>query len=189
MATVDQLDAAHETLQPLVAAVGSDQWSAPTPCGDWDVRKLLGHIVGGNQVFAAAVGGIPLEQARQALAGDPLGPDPVLAYAESAAAVAAAFGEPGALERSVTIPLGTVPAVAALHLRIVEALVHGWDLARATGRTVSYPDDVVEQEIAFSREFLGRIPPDREPFAPSRPVPADAVPLDRLVALLGRDPN
>jgi uncharacterized protein (TIGR03086 family) len=67
--------------------------------------------------------------------------------------------------------------------------VHGWDLARATGRTVSYPDDVVEQEIAFSREFLGRIPPDREPFAPSRPVPADAAPLDRLVALLGRDPN
>jgi uncharacterized protein (TIGR03086 family) len=189
VATVDQLDAAHETLQPLVAAVGSDQWSAPTPCGDWDVRTLLGHVVGGNQVFAAAVGGIPLEQARQALAGDPLGPDPVLAYAESAAAVAAAFREPGALERSVTIPFGTVPAAAALHLRIVEALVHGWDLARATGRTVSYPDDVVEQEIAFSREFLGRIPPDREPFAPSRPVPADAAPLDRLVALLGRDPN
>ena len=182
MATVDQLDAAHETLQPVVASVGSDQWSAPTPCGDWDVRTLLAHVVGGNRVFAAAVGGVPLGQARQALAGDPLGPDPVLAYAESAAAVAAAFREPGALERSVTIPFGTVPAAAALHLRVVEALVHGWDLARATGRTVSYPDDVVEQEIAFSREFVGLVPPDRTPFAPPHP-------LDRLVALLGRDPS
>jgi uncharacterized protein (TIGR03086 family) len=76
-----------------------------------------------------------------------------------------------------------------LHLRIAEALVHGWDLARATGRTVSFPDDVVEQEIAFSREFLPRVPPDRAPFGPSRPVPDDAAPLDRLVALLGRDPN
>jgi uncharacterized protein (TIGR03086 family) len=187
--TVEQLDAVHETLQPLVAAVGSDQWTAPTPCGDWDVRGLVGHVVGGNRVFAAAVGGVPLEQARQALAGDPLGPEPVVAYAESAAAVAAAFREPGALERSVTIPFGTVPAAVALHLRIVEALVHGWDLARATGRTVSYPDDVVEQEIAFSREFLGRVPPDREPFAPSRPVADDAPPLDRLVALLGRNPH
>jgi uncharacterized protein (TIGR03086 family) len=189
VATVEQLDSVHETMQPLVAAVGTDQWSAPTPCGDWDVRRLLAHVVGGNRVFAAALGGAPLEQARQALAGDPLGEDPVVAYAESAAAVAAAFRAPGALERPVTIPFGTVPGAVALHLRIVEVLVHGWDLARATGRTVSYPDDVVGQEIAFSREFLPRVPPDRAPFGPSRPLPDDAPPLDRLVALLGRDPR
>jgi uncharacterized protein (TIGR03086 family) len=189
VATVDQLDSVYETLQPLVAAVGSDQWDAPTPCGDWDVRRLLGHVVGGNQAFAAALGGASLAEARQALAGDPLGADPVVAYAESAAAVAAAFRAPGVLERPVTVPFGTVPGSVALHLRIVEALVHGWDLARATGRTISFPDDVVEQEIAFSQEFLGRIPPGREPFRPSVPVPGDAPPLDRLVALLGRDPH
>ena len=101
----------------------------------------------------------------------------------------AAFRAPGALDRPVTVPFGTVPGEAALHLRIVEVLTHGWDLARATGRTVSFPDDVVEQEIAFSRRALPMIPPERAPFAPSRPVPADAAPLDRLVALLGRDPS
>jgi uncharacterized protein (TIGR03086 family) len=189
VATVEQLESVHATMQPLVAAVGSDQWSAPTPCGDWDVRALLAHVVGGNRVFAAALGGAPLEEARQALAGDPLGPDPAGAYAESAAALAAAFQAPGALERPVTIPFGTVPGAVALDLRVVEVLVHGWDLARATGRTVSFPDDVVEQEIAFSREFMQRVPPDREPFGPSRPVADDAPPLDRLVALLGRDPH
>jgi len=189
MATVEQLDSVHATVQPLVAAVGSDQWSAPTPCGDWDVRRLLGHLVGGNRLFAAALGGVSLEQARQALAGDPLGADPAAAYADAAAEVAAAFRELGAPERPVTIPFGTVPATVALHLRIAEALVHGWDLARATGRTVRFPDDVVEQELAFSREFVGRIPPGRQPFAPPRSAPDDAPPLDRLVALLGRDPS
>jgi uncharacterized protein (TIGR03086 family) len=189
VATVEQLDSVHATVQPLVAAVGSDQWSAPTPCADWDVRALVTHLVGGNLVFAAAVRGVPLAEARQALAGDPLGDDAPAAYAAAAAEVAAAFRSSGGLERTVTIPFGTVPATVALHLRIAEALVHGWDLARATGRTVSFPDDVVEQEIAFSREFLPRVPPDRAPFGPSRPAPDDAPPLDQLVALLGRDPH
>jgi uncharacterized protein (TIGR03086 family) len=189
VATVEQLESVYATMRPLVAAVGSDQWSAPTPCGDWDVRTLLGHVVGGNLVFAAAACGATLAEARQALAGDPLDPDPDAAYARAAEAVAVAFREPGALDRPMTIPFGTVPGSVGLHLRIVEALVHGWDLARATGRTVAYPDDVVEQEIAFSREFLPRVPPDRQPFGASRPVAADAPPLDRLVALLGRDPH
>jgi uncharacterized protein (TIGR03086 family) len=189
VATVDQLDSVHAVVEPLVAAVASDQWGAPTPCADWDVRALVTHLVGGNRLFAAALGGAPLEQARQALAGDPLGADPAAAYADSAAEVAAAFRAHGTSDRPVTIPFGTVPATVALHLRIAEALVHGWDLARATGRTVSFPDDVLEQEIAFSREFLPRVPPDRQPFGQSRPVTDDAPPLDRLVALLGRDPR
>ena len=189
MATVEQLESVHATMRPLVAAIGSDQWSAPTPCGDWDVRGLLAHVVGGNRVFAAALRGVPLAEARRALSGDPLGPDPAAAYGQAAEEIAAAFREPGALERPATVPFGTVPGAVALHLRIVEALVHGWDLARATGRTVSYPDDVVEQEIAFSREFLPRVPPGRQPFGQSRPVADDAPPLDRLVALLGRDPG
>ena len=91
-------------------------------------------------------------------------------------AVVEAFRAPGALERPVTVPFGTVPGEMALHLRIVEVLAHGWDLARATGRTVSFPDDVVEQEIAFSRRALPMIPPERAPFAPSRPVADDARP-------------
>ena len=82
-------------MQPLVAAVGSDQWSAPTPCAGWDVRGLLGHLVGGNQVFAAAIGGDPAGEARTVLAADPLGADPAAAYADAAAAVAAAFRAPG----------------------------------------------------------------------------------------------
>ena len=217
MATVDQLDSVLATVRPLVAAVGSDQWDAATPCPGWDVRTLLGHLVAGNHLYAAALAGqagpdratgssgaAPAGSSGAASAGssgaasagssgvapaDSLGADPAGAYQASAVAVVEAFRAPGALDRPVTVPFGTVPGETALHLRIVEVLTHGWDLARATGRTVSFPDDVVEQEIAFSRRALPMIPPERAPFAPSQSVADDAAPLDRLVALLGRDPG
>jgi uncharacterized protein (TIGR03086 family) len=190
VASADQLESVLGVVGPLVAAVGPDQWDAPTPCADWDVRALLGHLVGGNQLVAGILTGrTTLAQARSAPAADPLGTDPTGAYRDSAAAVVGAFRAPGVLERPVTVPFGTVPGSVALHLRIVEVLVHGWDLARATGRTVSFPDEVVEQEVAFSREALPRIAPDRSPFAASRSVDGAALPLDRLVALLGREPH
>jgi uncharacterized protein (TIGR03086 family) len=75
-----------------------------------------------------------------------------------------------------------------VHLRVVETLVHGWDLARATGRELDVPAQVAEAELAFSRDLLGRLPAGRTPFAPSRPVADDAPALDRLAALLGRAP-
>ena len=81
----------------------------------------------------------------------------------------------------------TVPAAVALHLRLTELLVHGWDLAIATGQpTVGLPEDVAEQELAFSRHQLTQLPPGRMPFAPPQPVDQDAPAIDRLAALLGR---
>lgn len=61
--------------------------------------------------------------------------DPSEAYRASSADLVGAFAEPGALERLVTVPAGTLPGIGALHLRVVEALVHGWDPAQATGRS------------------------------------------------------
>lgn len=180
--STDQLEVALRATGSLVAGVRPEQWSAPTPCADWDVRQLAGHLVGGNLRFAAALG------ADEPAPGDPLEPDPVTAYAESAAAVVAAFGQPGALQRMITVPAGTVPGHVALHLRITEALVHGWDVARATGQSVAFPEPVVEQELAFTERQLPTIPENRRPFGPPQPVADDAPVIDRLVALLGRTP-
>lgn len=71
-------------------------------------------------------------------------------------------------------------------LRITELLVHGWDLARATGQPARFPDGLAQQELAFSRGALSAIPPERTPFAPSRPAGPDAPAIDQLAALLGR---
>jgi len=167
----------------LVGVIEPAQWDLPTPCPDWTVRDLVGHLVLGHRRFAAALtGGTP-----PAPDVDLLGGDPETAYASSAEAMLAAFRADGALDRPVSIPAGTLPGRVACELRVVEALVHGWDLARATGHSLEFSAGLVEESIAFSRLQLGRLPADRTPFGPSQPVADDAPPLDRLAALLGRE--
>ena len=47
-----QLEASLSIAEGLVAAIRAEQWTAPTPCSEWDVRALVGHVVSGNQLFA-----------------------------------------------------------------------------------------------------------------------------------------
>lgn len=186
---VDQLARALDVTEQVVATVRDEQWIQPTPCTDWTVRDLVDHLVGGNRLFAGILRGEPSPSPADLRGGqgvDHLGDDPVAAYRDAADALLAAFRAPGVLERTFAVPIGPVPGVVALHLRLVEALVHGWDLARATGRPVRFPDDLAEQELAFTRGRLTDLPPGRSPFAPPQPVAADAPAIDRLVALLGR---
>ena len=185
---VDRLADALDLTLPLVAATRDEQWSAATPCTEWSVHDLVNHLVAGNLMFAALLGGerLPPPGTPTSWSGDQLGDQPAAAFRASADAVVAAFAQPGVLEREVTVPFGTVPGVVAFHLRLTEVLVHGWDLARATGQTVTFPDDVVEQELDFTRTALPDVPSTRRPFAAPQDVPDDAPALDRLAALLGR---
>ncbi|MGY1590779.1 TIGR03086 family metal-binding protein [Geodermatophilus sp. SYSU D00708] len=173
----------------LVAAVTPDQWDAPTPCTDWTVRRLVNHLVGGNRLVVRVLRGEPLpplDQLGRRASVDQLGEDPAASHRDSADQLLAALREPGVLERAHTLPAGTLPGPALVRLRTVETLVHGWDLARATGRPAPFPDELAERELAFSRDLLGRLPEGRQPFAPPRPVAEDAPAIDRLAALLGR---
>jgi uncharacterized protein (TIGR03086 family) len=181
--TTTSPDQLVQQFEQLIAGVRDEQWGAPTPCTDWNVRNLVNHVARGNRLFATALRGEPPPPAEPA---DVLGDDPVAAYRAASAEMLDALRQPGAMQGTVTVPFGTVPAGVAVHLRNTELLVHGWDLARATGQAVEFPNDVVEQEMQFSRGALSQIPPGRTPFGPSRPVPQDAPAIDRLAALLGR---
>jgi uncharacterized protein (TIGR03086 family) len=176
----------------LVAAVTEEQWELPTPCSDWTVRQLVNHVVGGNRLFTRVLSGEPLpprDQLGRRAGEDQLGADPAAAWATSAADLLAALRVPGVLEGTYTVPAATLPGPAIVHLRTVETLVHGWDLARAIDRPSPFPEELAEGELAFSRELLGRIPEGRHPFGAARPVDDDAPAIDRLAALLGRDPR
>jgi len=176
----------------LVAAVTEEQWDLPTPCSDWTVRQLINHVVGGNRLFTRVLSGEPLpprDQLGARAREDQLGTDPAAAYAASAADLLSALRAPGVLAGTYTVPAATLPGPAIVHLRTVETLVHGWDLARAIDRPAPFAQDLAEGELAFSRDLLGRIPEGRHPFGPSQPVDDDAPAIDRLAALLGRDPR
>jgi uncharacterized protein (TIGR03086 family) len=86
----------------------------------------------------------------------------------------------------VTVPIGKIPGLAALHVRIVELLGHGWDVAIATGQSAEFPEQLAEAEIAFSQDLLPDIPPGRS-LAPSQSIEPNAPAIDRLAAALGRD--
>ena len=183
---VEQLRRALDETSQLIAAVRAEQWSGPTPCADWTVRDLVHHLVAGNYLFASALRAespSPRPDGTDGLDGQAL----VGAYRDSAEVLLASFERSGALERVVTVPFGSVPGVVALHLRVVEALVHGWDLARATGQRCQFADELAEQELEFTRAKLGDLPAGRSPFGPPRPVADDAPAIDRLAALLGRN--
>jgi len=169
----------------VLAAVRDDQWSASTPCDDWDARTLANHVVAGNLWAAELAAGSTIEDVGDRLDGDLLGADPSAAYAASAAAADAAFSQPGALDAPCAVSYGPVPGSVYLGHRIIDVMLHGWDLGTATGQAVDFDDDLV----AGCWELLA---PQLEgfraagAFGPPDPVPADADPQTRLLIEAGR---
>jgi uncharacterized protein (TIGR03086 family) len=185
---IDQLTAALDGVGELIAGVPGGQWDGPTVCDQLSVRDLVLHMVNGNYLFAAVLGGMPLAEGRTGAAVPASAPAGLAErHRDAAARLTAAFAVPGVLERVVVIPAGTMPGIGALYIRVIEMLVHGWDLARATGQpTAPLPDELAAEMLPFSQRALDAIPVEARPFAPSQPVPDDAPGLDRLAALLGR---
>lgn len=180
---LSDLDRSLAAAETIVAGIKDDQWTAPTPCTELDVRGVLNHLIRGNLLFAAIIA----EEPRPEPGTDHLGDDPLAAFGEAAARLRTAFGAPGALEEIYTAPFGTGPGAVLAHVRVVEILTHGWDLARATGQPAGFPDDVAERALAGTRRALSERPQGpRAPFAAEVPVPPDAPAVDRLAGFLGR---
>lgn len=185
-APVDELARALDATDRVIAGIGDDQWHSATPCSDWDACDLARHLVLGNRIFAAMLSGEPPPASDAQPETAQLEGDVRAAFRTSAEQLLTAFRRPGALDQTVTLPIGPVPGAAALHIRITEVLVHGWDLARATGQRGYFPEDLAERALEFTREKLKELPAERRPFAPPQPVPEDARAIERLAAYLGR---
>jgi uncharacterized protein (TIGR03086 family) len=135
----------------LVTAIDGDQWTRPTACADWDVRAVVNHLAHGNAkvaFWAGASGPAP--------DGDHLGAEPVASFAASVASARAVLASPGLFSRKVTTPLGEVPGVLLVHMRVNEYLAHGWDLADATGRSTDLLPDLAEGALEQWRSRFGR---------------------------------
>jgi uncharacterized protein (TIGR03086 family) len=175
----------------LVEGVGADQWTGPTPCTGWDVRRLVDHLTTGNRMFAAIAGGERpegwegLQELRARLTPAPE-EDPVAAFRESGGRLRRAFGDPDFPEGTYPTPMGLRDGDAVIRMRTTETLVHGWDLAHATGQRSDFPEAVAEQTLATMRVSMAGRPRDDRTFGPEQPAADDAPALDRLAAFLGR---
>lgn len=177
----------------IISKATSDDLTRPTPCADWTLADLLAHMTGQHYGFAAASNGngadLAVWQPR------PLGDDPVTGYAEAAEHVIAAFARDGVLERPFALPeisiTTTFPGALAIRFHFIDYVVHGWDVARALGIDVHFPDDVIQAALATARAIPDG-PERHEPgaaFGSGLPVSDGLDPLAETLARLGRSPH
>lgn len=178
----------------LVDRIRDDQWDRPTPCAQWNLRQLVQHMTSENRGFAAAAGGEKAD--RTPWTFHPVDPDLRVDFARSADQVVAAFGADGVLDGTFWLPLihetRQFPARQAVSFHLLDYVVHGWDVAAATGQPVAVEDDLVaavleiaEREVPDTERRLN----PRSSFKPGIQVRAAAPAHDRLLAWLGRSPR
>lgn len=174
-----QLDEILPMLNELVGSLSDAQLDAPTACSKFAVRDILEHMIGGATMFAGAFRGVaPLDRAGET--------DVVAAFPAAMADLQQAVHSPGALERTIAAPFGDVPGDAFARFVALDGLVHGWDIATATGQPYEPPAAVVAEVDAFTRQAISEDMRDGDTFAAPVDPPAGASPLIQLVAFTGR---
>jgi len=183
------LDRGGVQFAAVLGRVPESAWAGPTGCGEWTVRDLVAHVVGGQRLATLLLHGAARDEGLAALAGDFLGDDPSAAFAHEHTACVAAFREPGALERTCAHPMGDIPATMLLGFRIGDLTLHSWDLAHATG-TDETLDPVLVETVWANVSPLGDAIAQTGVFGegPSGTVPGDAPLQARLLDFTGRRP-
>ncbi len=184
---VELIDAASAEFERVVRRLPTDSWDRPTP-SEISVRELTEHVVVGNRFTALLLAGVDRDEARAVLTGDQLGDDPVAAVIDSARRQAQAFAvtPPG---QPVAGPNGDVPAEAYLRFRLVDLVVHAWDLLRAARLEETLDPAVVIDLMKVVEPHLD----DMLAFGaygegPSGTLPPDGPPQNRLLDWFGRRP-
>jgi uncharacterized protein (TIGR03086 family) len=185
------LDPAAREVVRLLDGVNDDQLWAPTPSEDTSVARLLDHIAAGAGLHLggpqdAAGRGSPLPSA----SADALDPDWRKVIPRRLGELVEAWRDPAAWEGTTQAGGVTMPAEAMGVVVLDELVLHGWDLAKATGQAfrcdpahaavvLEFTADSAKPENAAGRQGL---------FGPVVELPEDAPVFDRALGYAGRDP-
>lgn len=164
-----------------IRAVDPAQWTSSTPDSDWDVQRLVAHVVNVQNRFAAHLGG------RRSSPTAATGAELVDAWSEASAASVAAFEAVTDWSVPAPLPTGVPGTLGELGWLLTSDLtIHAWDLARAVNAPDEFPNDLVgavlEQTKASQERWFRS-----ESFAPPIPVPGCTDDLTELLALSGRN--
>lgn len=186
MSTHPDLKPAAERMARLVAAVPDDALGRSTPCERYTVGDLIEHVGGAALAFTAAAVKQPLEGGPSGDASR-LDPDWRTRIPRDIEALAEAWRDPEAWSGTTRAGGVDLPGEVAGVVALDELVIHGWDLAKATGQPADYegPElgavhDMVTMFRSSGIEGL---------FGPVVQVPDDAALFDRILGITGRDPN
>ena len=184
-AVSEQFERATAHFGDLVHQIKDDQWGAPTPCADWDVRALVNHLVYEARWAPPLLEGQSLEQVGSKFDGDLLGADPQSSYDDAIGDVRATLNNPVAIKDTVQLSYGETPAHEYLAQMTCDFVVHSWDLARGIGADDTLDPELVQWVDDIARPQAAMLAASGM-FDPPVDVPADADPQTRLLALFGR---
>ena len=180
--------AAAETARAVNGAAETAALDQPTPCADWDLRTLLNHTILWTSYSAErrAHG----ESVAEELMTRDFTADPGFArdYQAQVERAVRAWSDPKAWAGDRSVMGSATPAADIAAMLIMEMVLHGWDIARATGQEYRADDalaeavlETVRSQAELFRQYQG--------FAEAIPVPDGATALDRALSLSGRDPD
>jgi uncharacterized protein (TIGR03086 family) len=152
----DLLDRSHQALRAAVLGVAPQDWSLPTPCDQWNVTQVLQHAAGDQLAYVAAITGGPGPPENPFAPSGQLDRAP-LAVADQALQAAAdawatvADDDPGV---PTPLPQGALPAWLAAGACALDAAVHAWDIAQATGQRSPLTPAVARPLMAVATQIV-----------------------------------
>jgi uncharacterized protein (TIGR03086 family) len=129
----------------------SDNWSDPTPCTDWNVRTLVNHVVGEDRWTKPLVDGKTIAEVGDAFDGDMLGEDPKGSAMAAADEALAAVAERLPAGGKVHLSYGQEDIAEYISQLAADHLIHGWDLAVATGQDRNLDPELVAEVAEWFR--------------------------------------
>ncbi len=183
MTPIEQLEYIVPALNHVVQHIWYGQLDAPTPCAKFSVHDVIDHMIVGGNTFAPLFRG---EAPPEVNAPFVYGWVPATEFSATMNSLLAAVQSPGALERVIHSPFGEVSGDTFARLVAFDGLVHGWDLAQATGQVWAPPTEVVEAVEAFASVAIAPEMRDGETFKDAVSVPMGATAMERVVAFSGR---
>lgn len=167
----------------VVSGIQTMQMNDPTPCDEFTVHDILNHMIVLGTTFAHMFRG---EQPPEITPPAVYGWVPEKEFRAAMDDLLDAVRSPGAVERTLGTPLGEMSGETFARFVALDGLVHGWDMARATGQDYTPDPDVVAAVDEFARDALTAEMRGGGKFAAPTSPPADADRLERLVAFSGR---
>src|ERR1039457_2517517 len=146
--SVSDLGRALDQAQSVLSGVAPSQFSETTPCAKWNVKDLSNHMVGGAMMFGMITRGETMPEMTDV--PDFTSDDIVSTFDAARKSVLTAWEEPDVFEREMVFPFATLPAEMAARVQLIEAVLHTWTIAQATGQVDSLDGSLAETVLTFA---------------------------------------
>lgn len=166
--------------------IGADTWGDPTPCSEWTVRDLVNHVTGEELWTVPLMEGSTIEEVGDRFDGDVLGEKPLDTAHSAASAAADSIDGKAPLDGTVHLSYGEERAAEYVNQLAADHLIHGWDLAAATGADRTLDPELV---AAVAEWFADHEESYRSAGAIADRVDSGGDPQADLLASFGRDAN